>query len=174
MNGAPHVPVAFTTVIVETAAILLAVVEGHREIRSEVLDGGDVGGAHHLEPEVLLVLPVVVGDDVLGGSLPVGGIEAEPERIHAGKVVDPVGGPDAQRLPAELPRAARARTAIEHDEVVAGVEAESLKVVGDREPGLSRADHDDRSVGARGRHLTTLPAKGITREKRRGAQLPAC
>ena len=90
---------------------------------------------------MILVPAVVVGDDVLGRSVTVGGLEAQAERIQTRKIVDLVGRTDAQRLPPELPGTARARAAIEHDEVVSRVETEPLQVVRDGQPGLPRADH---------------------------------
>ena len=71
----------------------------------------------------------------------VGGLETQAECIQARKVVDLVGRPDAQRLPAELPGATRRRPAIEHDEVISGIEAEALEVVRDGETRLPSADH---------------------------------
>ncbi len=112
-----------------------------------LLDARDVRGAHDLQAEVLLVARVEVGDDLLRGQLPVGGVEADAELLHAGEVVDAVRVPESQRLPAVLPRASGSRAAVEQDEVVARVEPETPKIEPDRETGLSCADHHDGGVG---------------------------
>ena len=89
---------------------------------------------------MLLVLRVVVGDDVARGRVVVGRLEAQAELVHARQVVDAVGRAEAQRLPAVLPRAARARPAVEHHEFFTRLEAEAAQVEGDRETCLARTD----------------------------------
>jgi hypothetical protein len=91
---------------------------------------------------VRFVLLVVLAHHLFRRKRAVGSLEAEPDRIHTGKVVDAVRGADAQCLPARLPGAARERASVEHDELLARIETESLKIVRNREPGLPAADHD--------------------------------
>ncbi len=118
-------------------------------------------GPNDLEPEVLLVLAVVVGDDLLGGDRVVGGFETQAELGHSRKVVDVVSGSEPQRFPAKLPCAARSWSAIEHHEIVAGVEPESFQVERDRQPRLARTDDDNRGVRSRCSHGSTLLAPPI-------------
>jgi len=128
------------------APLAVGPLEGHDEAVEGRLHARDLRRPDDLQPEMLLVAGVVVGDHVLRRRVPVGGVEAHAELVHAGQVVDPVGAPEPERLPAELPGAARTRPAIEHDELVPRIEAETTQVVGDRETGLTRADDHDRGV----------------------------
>ncbi len=92
---------------------------------------------------MLLVSPVEVGDDLLSGDGPIGRLETDPELIHAGQVVDVVRGADSECLPAKLPGAAGAGAAIEEHEIVVRVKSEAPQIVGNRQPSLASADHDD-------------------------------
>ena len=152
MNGEPQVPVAFTSTSVDHLA-------RRRTRPSNVTTNPSrfcstlvtFAGRTTLRSKCSSYRRVVVGDDVLRRQLPVRGVEADAELVHAGQVVDPVRVSEAQRLPAVLPGAAGSGPAIEQHEVVARVEPEAPQVVSDGEPGLSRPDHDDGGVGRRGR-----------------------
>jgi len=114
--------------------------------------------SHHLQLVVLLVAAVEVRHHVLGRRLPVRRVEADAELLHAGQIIDPVRIAEPQGLPAELPGAARARTAIEQHELIARIQSQATQVVRDRQPRLSCADHDHGRVGGALGHPITLPA----------------
>ena len=65
---------------------------------------------------------------------------------------------DAERLPAELPRATGAGAAIEQHEVLRGNESEPLKIEGDGEACLPRADDDNGGRAGVWGHSLTLPS----------------
>ncbi len=83
----------------------LGIREGDAQVGVLVHDGIDGCRAYDLQVVVLLVSPVVIGDDLLRGKAAIRGLEAQSELVHARQIVDVVGGTEPKRLPAELPRA---------------------------------------------------------------------
>ncbi|BDZ45240.1 hypothetical protein GCM10025866_11490 [Naasia aerilata] len=123
----------------------VAEVRSHHEVGAAVEHRAHLHGSAHLEVVERLVLRVVLDHDVTRGTRPVGRVEAESDRFHAGKVMDPMRGAEPERLPTVLPGAARQRPAVQDQIVGARPHAEPLQVVGDRESGLPGADDHDRS-----------------------------
>ena len=130
----------------------------HEQVDALVHDGAHVHRTAHPQVEMLLEAAVVIGDDLLGGQGAVGGVETEAELAHAGQVVHPVRGSEPQRRPPVLPGATRARSTVEHDEVLVGDELEASQVEGDGEPGLPGSDHHDLHA-FRPRHHPSISAR---------------
>ena len=122
---------------------LTSVGVANEEVGARTENRGHDRWPNHLEAEMPFVLPVEIGDNLLGGEGAVDGLEAQIEIGHRGQVVDAVGRTDAQRLPAVLPRAAGRGSPIEDDHVGARVQPQFLQVMSDRESRLPRTDHDD-------------------------------
>ncbi len=145
--------------------------EGDGEPARRIQHFGDGGGSYYLQAVVLLVPGVVVGDDILGRCGLIGGIEADPELVHPGQIVNPVRVTQTQCLPPELPGATGPRATVQHHELVARVEAKSTKVVPDREACLPGSDHDNRGVDVGVCHPPRLPGPVAVAE---GRQRAAC
>ena len=135
-------------------------------------DAGHGHGAHDIEPEVPLIVAVIVADDVTCRQGVIGRIKAQAEFFHTGKIVDAVRRSELQCLPAVLPGTAGARASIENNEVPARNELKPTQVKRNGQPGLAGADDDDGYAGI-ARHAT--PFLRISRANGvRGAQGAPC